>query len=150
MKRGHLMPVAGVALAALLIFILLNRPARPDSFEGLQTQLFDHARRVSVHLRFHTASSYFDGKFHAARLRDLNEAADAGRLVKRVGFARQEPVDYGGIRIEMQQWAATNQAQIIFTSTSTQGLILYVRASDEERVQSYLNSLTMDDLNPFE
>ena len=151
-KRARIIPSVGIGLAVILASTLLIHGRHPDSqsFESVETRLLDHARTTSLRLRFYKAAIYFDRRFIDSRLHDLYAAADVGRSVKRANFARREDVDYSGIVINLRQWAATNQVQIIYGSISPQGLIIYVRASDDDLVTNYLSSLTMDELNPFE
>jgi hypothetical protein len=151
MKRLRVMSFVGIGLASILALIWLVRLSSPDrqSFESARTRLLDQARHASLILGSEKAFSYFSGSYQDSRLRDLYAEADAGRRVKRVQFAKPG-ADYRGVEIHLWQWASTNGVEIILTSSSPQGISIYVRASDEAQIANYLSSLTTDELNPFE
>lgn len=151
-RLGRIFLWTGMGLVAILVSALLLRSSRSNSqsSETFRIRVLDHARTASFRWRLAQANGYLNKRYHDSRLRDLYAAADEGRSVKRVEFSAREDADYRSIGIFLRHWASTNTVPIIFASMRSHGLTLYVRASDEDRVSSYLDSLTTDELNPFE
>ena len=82
-------------------------------------------------------------------MRDLDDAAEDGQLVRRIDFLNRN-TDYGGVAILLRQWASTNNVQIIMTKGSPQGLSVFARPRDARVVSNHLHSLPVGALNPFE
>ncbi len=141
--------VGGAVLALVVVWLGFVSSSDPQSFEGVQTRLLDQARRVCYHAGFVTAAKYFDSKFEDSRLQDLYAEADLGRRVKKVTFAKSG-ASIGGVGVQLRQWATEEGVKIFFTFSTSQRLVLYVRASDEPAITDYLGSLSPEALHPFE
>jgi hypothetical protein len=136
--------VVGIAGVAFFNY----RSNHAETFETVTTRVI-HLAALAVS-QFGFANETLWKHYNDSRLSDLQAAADSGRVVRKLTFARQEPVDYGGVGIFLREWALKNRVKIIFTSRSPKSLVVYVSASEADQAERYLTSLTGSSLNPFE
>jgi hypothetical protein len=106
--------------------------------DGLPDRLGFEAWRLRAHLAVWYSESY---------QRDIEAAADAGTILKRIRFTRPESVDGNQLRRYFRTWTKTNEGDIWFSNEKLD-YRFYVSASHAEELERYLSAAGWKPLNP--
>lgn len=152
MKHDRKVSPVGITLMAVATLVcLLVFLASQGSLKSPTTQFFEVATLVSARVGFQKAANYFDKRYGESQARDIVEAADQGRLARKVDFVRAGSDYHHVIRLLAHSWAPTSGVQILHATVSAEKLTIYVRTSDERAVSNYLWSLKSEEIErPFE